>query len=434
MKNKVLIIILSLLATFSFGLDFGGNLEDSTIYYNSDSSEFYHSDTLALWLTTGLWAETNLYVQGSYTYTSDDPVFFNLDYLKVVNKSAALVNYTYGRFYTSDPSGYIFSHKLDGAEFTINLPIVIVNVKAGLTGLLTYENTNIEMTIGDQTGVYFNNFFDDFAQPRIIGGIEAFFPDLYLHQDLKAAVWAQFDKRIGSNLTEVDSSVPSGLGGKLDTQYFGLILSGPLVSTLFYDSFAWLGTGRTLSYIDNSYTYKPVVSFLGSVGFRYYIEKLLYSRISFRFLYSSGDEDYSSSFLEGNTEDNATIFIPVSKKSLAMVFSPQLGNILFTQLSYSLKPFSRSNNKTLKDIQFELTDINFFRSTTGLISESGINTSSNELYLGTEIDGRVNYRPFSDLGVSLSTGVFIPNNGSDGAFTDTKKVEYLGRLGVSFSF
>ena len=435
MKTAALIIILVLLTTLSFGIDFGGNLEDSTYFQYSDSSNLYHADTLSLWLTTGLWEYTDLFVQGSYTYTTDNPYFFDLDYLKIESKGASFINYTFGRFYTSDFSGYIFSHKLDGAALIFNLPTVIVSVKAGYTGLLFDTNSNIEMTTADQTGVSYDGFSQDFAAPRIVGGVEAFFPDLYLHQDLKAGVWAQMDMRNDSDVTEEGSTTPSGLGGKMDTQYFGLTISGPLVSSLFYDSFAWLGTGRTLSYIDSTYTYKPVVSFLGSFGLRYYIEEFLYSRISFRFLYSSGDADYASSFTEGNTEGDAANFIPVSEKSLALVFSPQLGNILFTQISYSLKPFSNSGNRALRNIQLELTDINFFRSTTGQISESGIDPASTSLYLGTEINGTINFRPFSDFGLSLSGGVFIPNNGADGAFLESQqKVEVLGRLGLSFSF
>ncbi|MCD6396834.1 MAG: hypothetical protein J7L71_04800 [Spirochaetaceae bacterium] len=422
MKNKALIIILSLLTTFSFGLDFGGNLEDSTIYYNSDSSEFYHADTLALWLTTGLWTDTNLYVQGSYTYTSDDPYFFDIDYLKIENKSVLPLNYTIGRFSTSDSSKYIFSHKMDGVSLVYNLPSVVISAKAGYTGLLFNSSSNIEMTLADQTGTSYSGIDQTFASPRIVGGLQAFFPELYLKQDFKADLWMQMDMRPDSDLTA---------GGKLDTQYFGVTLSGPIVPALYYDSFAYLGTGKSNSGIAESYS---VLSFLGSAGLRYYMENFLFSRISFRFLYSSGDSDSKSSFLEGNASGNSNNFTPISGKTLSLIFSPTLGNIFLTQLSYSLKPFSNSKNKTLGNIQFELTNINFFRSTTGLISESGINSASNALYLGTEIDGTVNYRPFSDLGVSLSTGVFIPNNGSDGAFNNTKKVEYLGRLGISFSF
>jgi len=243
-----------------------------------------------------------------------------------------------------------------------------------------------------------------------------------MNQDLKAEIWAQMDMRDDSDLTT---------GGKLDTQYFGLTISGPILSSLFYDSFAYLGTGQSHSGIADDYS---VLSFLGSAGLRYYMEDFLFSRMSFRFLYSSGDSDYTTSFTEGNTSGDSSNFVPISGKSTGLVFSPSLGNIFLTQLSYSLKPFSSMGNSVLKNIQLELTDVNFFRSTTGLISESGIDPASDSLYLGTEIDGTVNFRPFSDLGVSLSTGVFIPNNGSDGAFLDTQEIEFLSRLGLSFSF
>jgi len=422
MKNITLIIILSLLTTFSFALDFGGSLEDSTIYYNSDTTELYHSDTLALWLNTQIWKDTNLFIQGSYTYTTDDPYFFDIDYLKIENKSISPLNYTLGRFYTSDSSRYIFNHKLDGVSVSYNLPSAVFSAKAGYTGLLFDASSNIEMTTADQTGISYSGIEQTFAAPRIVGSLQAFFPELYLYQDLKAEVWIQKDMRDDSDLTT---------GGKLDTQYFGLSLSGPLVSSLYYDSFAYLGTGQSHSGIADSYS---VFSFLGSAGLRYYMEDFLFSRMSFRFLYSSGDSDYTSSFVEGNTEDDSSNFVPISGKSLGLVFSPKLGNIFLTQLSYSLKPFSNMGNSVLKNIQLELTDINFFRSTTGLISENGIDSASDSLYLGTEIDGTVNFRPFSDIGVSLSGGIFIPNNGSDGAFLDTRKVEFLSRLGLSFRF
>lgn len=421
MKNIVLIVSLCLISTLSFGMDFGGSLEDSTIFYNSDTSKFYHSDTVSLWLSTEVWQNTNLFVQGSYTFTSEEPYFFDIDYLKIENKSLSPFNYTLGRFHTSDFSRYIFSHKFDGVSVSYNLPSAVFYAKAGYTGLLFDTGSNINMTITDQTGLDYG-LEQTFAAPRIIGGLQAFFPELYMKQDLKAEILVQKDMRNESDLTS---------GGKLDTQYFGITLSGPLVSSLYYDSFIYLGTGQSHSGIAESYS---LLSFLGSAGLRYYAENFLFSRISFRFLYSSGDSDNTVSFTEGNTKDNSSNFVPIAGKSTGLVFSPQLGNIFLTQFSYSLKPFSSMGNKILKNIQFELTDINFFRSTTGLISESGLNINSEALYLGTEIDGTINFRPFSDLGVSISSGVFIPNTGSDGAFSDTSEVEFLGRLGLSFRF
>jgi len=421
-KSILFFSIIMFMTVSLFALDFGGNLEDSTILYNSDSSSFYHADTLSLWLNAKLWKDTDLHVKGSYTYTSEEPYFFDLDYLRVENKSSSFINYTFGRFFTSDFSGYIFSHKIDGGAITFNLPTYIITAKAGYTGLLFDQISNIEMTIADQTGITYGDFPQSFAAPRFTGGLQAFFPELFQDQDLKAEAWAQIDLRNESDLTS---------GGKLDTQYIGVSLSGSLLPSLYYNSFVYLESGQSHSGIGTDYT---VLSFLGSAGLRYYMEDFLYSRIAFKFLYSSGDSDYLASFTEGNTDGDSTIFIPISGKSLALVFSPQLGNIFFTSLSYSLKPFSDMDNPAFKNIQFELTNINFFRSTTGQISENGINTASNSLYLGTEIDGTINFRPYSDLGVSLSGGAFIPNNGSKGAFNSSKNVESLARLGVSFSF
>lgn len=424
MKTILFITTLSLLTILAFGFDIGGNIEDSTYLSYTDESNFFHSDTLSMWLTTELWEDTNLFVQGSYTYTTEEPYFFDIDYLRIENKSVSPLNYTLGRFHTSDFSRYIFSHKLDGVSVSYNLPSAVFSAKAGYTGLLFDTGSNINMTIADQTGTSYSGIEQTFAAPRIVGGLQAFFPELFLNQDLKAEVWAQMDMRADSDLTT---------GGKLDTQYFGLALSGPVspLPSLYYDSFAYLGTGQSHSGTAESYS---VLSFFGSAGLRYYMEDFLFSRISFRFLYSSGDSDYTASFTEGNTEGDSGNFIPISEKSTGLVFSPDLGNIFFTQFSYSLKPFSGFESRALKNIQFVLTDINFFRSTTGLISESGINTDSTSLYLGTEIDGTVNFRPYSDLGVSLSGGVFIPANGTDDAFLDSREIEFLGRLGLSFSF
>lgn len=112
-----------------------------------------------------------------------------------------------------------------------------------------------------------------------------------------------------------------------------------------------------------------------------------------------------------------------------------MGNIIFSRLSYSIKPLSDLENSVLSNIQMELTDLTYFRSTAGAISESGINGTSDSLYLGTEIDGTVNFRPYSDLGISISSGVFIPNNGTDGAFVESLRgIEFLARAGISFSF
>ena len=433
MKRLLLVLLMAgLLSAFLSAADFGGNLEDSTYYHYASDSSFFHADTLALWLNTEVWKDTDLYIQGNYTYTTEQPYAFDLISFKLENRSASLVNYTLGRFYTYDFSGYVFSGRLDGAAVNLNYPWGVISARAGYTGLL-FNTSNIEMTLADQNdpdGVF------DLEAPRLINGIEVELPDLFLMQNLKLGFWAQFDLRPDSEVTAENEVVPSSTGGKISSQYLGAELNGSPLENLYYDAFVYLGTGRTLSYINSKYTYKPMLSFLGSGGVRYFFPQMLSSKLDFRFLYSSGDEDYTSSFLEGNSDGYATSFTPVTGKNLALVFNPKLGNIFFTRLNYSLKPFEDKGDDILKHIQMELTNVIFFRPTTGQISGGGVNTTStSSLYLGTEIDGTVNFRPFSDLGLSLTSGVFIPNTADNGAFSAAlRKTEFLARLGLSFSF
>ncbi|RKX87494.1 MAG: hypothetical protein DRP58_02675 [Spirochaetes bacterium] len=431
MKYFYTLLMVFFISTSLFSLDWGGNLEDSSIAYISDSTNIYHDDTLSLWLATDLWDNADVFVRGSYTYTTDKLWFFDLDRLELNIDESPSINVSLGRLAVSDLSGILFNQKLDGISLILNSYDSIISATAGYTGSLFKESSNVTMSIADKSDMSDDSVL--FASPRIITGINMLFPESFKNQDIKISFWQEKDLR-KSNLMSEGPSAPTGLGGNIDILYFGIGSSGKIIPSLFYDTFSYLGMGKTLSYISSSYTYKNILSYLGYAGLRYYIPEALNSQISFKFLYTSGDSDHNSSFLEGNTSGQSTLFIPISKTSVALIFSPSLGNIFFTQLGYSFKPFFKSQSSLLKKIQLELMDINFFRSTTGQISESGINPASNSLYLGTEIDGTVNFRPYSDLGVSFSTGIFIPSSGGVNAFQNSKDIELLLRLGLSFSF
>ena len=183
---------------------------------------------------------------------------------------------------------------------------------------------------------------------------------------------------------------------------------------------------RSLPPTGYSYQYRPIFSFLGGGGIRYYREQALFTTIGLRGLFSSGDRDYTS-FIEGNSAGSATAFVPITSPVFGLVFSPQLGNLFLFELNYSIKPFSRRDST---DLQTQLKVMTFFRPSTGVRSEGWIDPASNSLYLGTEVDGAVNFRPLSDLGLSLSMGVFIPGSAS---FADTP-VAFSGLFELSFSF
>jgi len=405
-----------------FSFDYGGNLDTSALYYQDTDGTFYNSDTLYLWVSSDLPAGLKIYALGNIGFNTEDYLVFDLNYFKVENREPSVLNYTLGRFNVSDFSGYVVNQRIDGASVVLNYPRFAASVKAGYTGLLFNRASGIEMTLTDQAD---GTDLLDLESPRFVAGAEGEFPEIAGGFDVRAGVWVQFDLRS-------DSDLVTG-GGTLDTQYFGVSVSGPVISGLYVDGFAYLGTGSE-SFPSGGSDYS-ILSYMGSVGARYYLEQFFYSRVSARFMYFSGDSDYTGSFLEGNSSGDGTVFTPVSSKPLALVFSPDPGNIMLGKLGYSIKPFGGSGIVMLKNLQAEFTGTLFFRSTEGLISEGGIDLNSDSLYLGTEVDGTVNFRPFSDLGMFLTGGVFIPGTGSDGAFLESQRdVEFLVSAGLSFSF
>jgi hypothetical protein len=75
----------------------------------------------------------------------------------------------------------------------------------------------------------------------------------------------------------------------------------------------------------------------------------------------------------------------------------------------------------------------YFRSTFSEIGLAYVDTSSKGMYLGTEIEVSLVARVFSDLGLSLRTGVFLPGTGSFGVFTSERKPEFLAKVELSTS-
>jgi hypothetical protein len=185
-----------------------------------------------------------------------------------------------------------------------------------------------------------------------------------------------------------------------------------------------LGTGTAPSNLAISPEYASILSFLAGITLRYFIEEFLTSKVELGILIASGDEDFEAvpnGYYEGNTLEQATVFVPISRQQLAAAFSPRLGNLVIVDTGFSLKP--------LQNLQTSIKGLLFLRPTSGPIMDAR-SISSDSKYLGTEFDGVVNFRPFSDLGTSLTLGLFLP---AGGAFSN-QDVVFKSQLEISFSF
>ena len=428
------------------GMDFdwGGFLYNDTELAvsqvaSSPAWSIAQKDQLALWLDARFSPTFALSAQGSYTFTLDRPYLFDLESLKADWRPMEVLRFEAGRMGMSDFTGLVLGHTLDGLRLTLDLPFAKITGGAGFSGLLLKPVSSIIMSRTDSADLTDNAAY--FAAPRLVEELDGLFPQLFLYQDLRVSVVLQQDLRPDASVIaegEEQETVAGLSGGKLSTQYFGFGLSGRIVPSLYYDAFCYLGTGRTLSYVVDSssgtgfsYQYRPILACLGGLGVRYFMEQARYSIVEVRGVIGSGDAD-SSRYLEGNTDERSGLFVPVSQADDWIAFSPQLGNLLALEASYSLKPFTGSKVATLDRLQTMARIGTFLRPTTGAISDSSLESASTAHYLGTEVELIARYRPFSDFGLALSFGAFFPN---PAAFTATADEPTLaGRLEFSFSF
>jgi hypothetical protein len=405
--------------------DFGGTIDNSTTITVSDGTTFLQEDKLALWFETPIGASLDFAAQGSYTYTSERAYLFDVDFLWLRGSfllgqaKRSQLGFRAGRFLLSEFTKLVLSDNIDGLELSWHTAKANTSLAVGYTGLQLDPVSTISITWADE------NDEDLLAPPRLVGSLQARFPEAIRRQDLLVSILLQQDLRPEDELIqEGEVSAVTGRGGRLSSQYFGLGLAGPLAGSLYYDAFTYLETGTTLSYIEGVYEYAPIVAVFSGVTVRWFAERLLNSKAELRLVYSSGDEDFADLFTEGNRADRANVFVPISRQELAVAFSPRLGNLLLLEAQYSLKPVAA--------LQTLLKGILFLRPTTGPISDPRVDPATESKYLGTEIDGVVNFRPLSDLGTSLSLGLFLPMGG---AFRDSyQEAEFRGKLQISFSF
>jgi len=440
--SLLLVVVLAPLVSVS-AVDVGGALDSLTEVSNGDP-RFAETGRFTLWLGADLGENTDFYLQAGAQLSTDDPLFTaDLDRLFLKGAyptgkevGAVILNLSVGRDNYSDFTGLLLNHPLDGIRIGLGYKNMSAELFLASSGLLLKPTSRIKMSRED----YRDEDLDDvyLGSKRLLGGVSLQFPELFRRQQLDLSVLFQEDLRplFQDDLPEEGDTVEQpGRGGPLDSQYVGVGLRGSIRANLFYESYFFLGIGRSLNYLDTgsgyAYNYSTILSFLAGMGARYYLEPVLFSKIELALTAASGDGDFLS-FPEGNTDGTAAAFIPLSQETLGLAFTPVLSNLVRAKVSYSLKPFSRMNIPVLEQFVSELAVLSYFRPTEGPISESGVDPSAAGYYLGTEIDLSLIYRPFSDLLIDLSGGVFVPNR--DIFIGGEEKPEYKVALKVTLDF
>ena len=462
MKKNAGFLIIVLLLSIQNGwsqssVDFGGTITNRTGITQKGELSASQNNGIDLWFSVQGPA-LDFLVQGAYSYTYDksaDPTLLHLPDVQSLrlrgniptdNMGLSRFSFSMGRIPIQDFTKNVVSQMMDGFRLGFNYPNAAISTAFGTSILPNKKSGAIILSKADITD--YNETSVLMGSPRVIGLLEAVFPSV-LRQRLTLSGVIQedlrplFSNRSADLIPEGQTTVEPDVGGVVDTQYVGLGLKGNIVSSLFYDLYFTLGTGRSLSYItpegsvSGAYEYTPILAAMGGAGVSLYLPKVLSTVANISFVLSTGDEwSERESYTESSVSSSSMLFLPITSKPLSIVFSPSLGNIMAASVSYSIRPFGFLRTSALGQLQTAAKALVFIRYAPGPLSVAVPNPDSTDAYLGSEIDLQISFRPFSDLGFSFAGGIFLPNAAADAPFetTDAAGTKIKLQLTGSFSF
>ena len=454
----------ALVIAFSVGAepaaDWGGSLTTSSSVQSvpdgSDDDAFVNSERLVLYLTAPLGSSWELVAQGaarfdtSPLFAADVEKFYfqnTIDFAdqtaeREVQQPGGLLQFVSrtGRFSLSEPTGLVLRQAVDGVDVTVSGQRSRIDLGAGYAGLVNKEFSALSMSLQDSADAEDGDVY--FGPPRLLGRGTLALPGLVARQNLTLAFAFQQDLRDPDSVVQdgTDSADVTTPGGLIDTQYAIARVDGPVpgVGTLFYSLTYVFNSGRVMGLLDDpaansgsSYQYSPIRAHLVRGDVQYFLPEFFSAAASAAVTYSSGDDDYQA-FTEGNTDGNATMFTAATPSSQGAVFGLQSGNSTVAEVSWSMKPFSGSSGLT-ESLLARAVLYSFFRSAgSGPVSVSDVDAATSGAYLGSEVDLDFRWRPFSDLGVGLTSGFLFAN--SDVMLDSANSVDYVLRLNASLSF
>ncbi len=448
MKKIVLVLLTLLLAVSASArdraFDWGGYLDNTTgVALPSavgNPVDLIQSTTVALWAQAGL-GDWDFDTQGSYSYTPTVPILFEIDELTLATDVIAgqswvsTVGLTVGRTRFVDPNSAFLSATLDGLQLQLSGARSSLRLSAA-TNALAFRPSN-PVVISNLDASPIANQDALFAPPRLLVGLDFRALEVVGGQHLNLGVLVQEDLRPEAQLTDpfTDTRQLDG-GGRLDTQYVSIGLSGSLAPGVFQRVYYTLNTGRTLSFVDDAesptgswYEYQPVFGHLAGLELTWFLPEVMNSRVRFFGQFSSGDAD-AEDYIEGNTAGMSTSFIPLAPPVISNTFTLKPGNSAHVGVSYSARPLAAVFADVL---QAEAKAVVYLRTSgSGAVSEPGVNPDSDGAFVGSDLNIVLTYQPLSDVRLVLANGVFLPN--ADVMNAGSNNVQYQGTLQAVLRF
>lgn len=399
MKKHLITImfVFTLFSTHSIGVDYGVTI-DSFNGYNDDSSEYlFGFERASAYGSLKFSDNVSFIFDGYYKYTyksnDDNKHIFDLNTLLFM-ATLGKAEIQLGRFYLSDFSGDIVTHNLDGLSMAFPLSFGTIYLNAGYSGYIHRDEYTLFKTIIDES----KNRDRERVQ-LLIEGIDfvkdfesiSIWLSAYSSQDLRSEYG--LDNRTlfagGGIRGAISSTLLYSLRGNFKTGFFPYNVDGDLENSKGAKILAGMGAFNIDWYLTGSNS-----SVLNALS----------PSISLDLGVSSGDKDLKSrklGFTQGDIE-GTSLYSPMVSTGPGVIFGIANQNLTYGKITASITPS--------KVFQTQVESALFFRTVEGVTGSDDVDYDSEGNYLGTEVSLSLNFRPFSDLGMSLSSGVFLPNS------------------------
>ena len=388
-KTRIIFLLLTIafLLPSSLGaFDFGLLLDQYAAFgsYTDDSKFFDYRAGLVPRLSHYFNDKSGFFVAGSMTFGYKNKEFYVpvIELLRTeFSYNSGSLGLKIGRFHYSDPLSIIADSLYDGVQVSYGTSVGRFSLGAWYTGFLYKKNAHIVMLDG-QSGeeqikydapLKYSDFSKTyFAPKRMLAALDWEHLSLFDFLQVQAAALGQIDV--------------SGSDNKLHSQYFILSAGVPVKSFLFE-------AGGSFEAIQLKGA-KPrnYFALTGKLGINWTLPTKFHSRLSLTGHYASGENNYFGAFK------------PVTTKSFGEMLQAKMTNIMFLDLSYSMR-INKSVGANITAAYFRRNDSITYNT---FYIGSGNDGKKN---LGGEIFARVIWSPFSDLNLNFGGGAFIPAMG-----------------------
>ncbi|HUW68638.1 MAG TPA: hypothetical protein VMX33_00260 [bacterium] len=366
-------------ASGAWALDFG-SLVGIAPSYGDDGLAL--SFSLTPWMSASLGGESELYLSGSFSVDLADGAWtfgFAPERSELVLRPVAGTEIRAGRIRFADDAGIVISGLYDG--FSARTVFKGVDIRlGGLYGGLQ-DKVDSKLLISPADIADYGDETVLFAPRRIVMAASASIPGTIAWF---ADALAQFDTR-GS--------------AALHSQYLVLGADGSLSRVLAFNA-AMVGS------VVEEAGFDPAFSLASEAELGWMPEGGWRDRAYLSLRWATGDYGVFNPYLS------------VNAISQGQVFTPRLAGLFVTRIGYT----ARVNETLSADIQSTA----FVRSANGGPADSGIDPSSDSVWLGAEAYASLRWAPVSDISMSSGLGLFVPGT----AFLADEPLRWLVSLAL----